>query len=710
MRFDSRVILLPGVFAVGVFACFSAVAAAQNSNLSDHDRYIHQQSEYNTRYFNNADSYPKIDTAALAARIAASFKSTSRYTYTEPSSSRSTAPSPAVSSGPSEYELRRERERVRFDQLRAEIMRDDYSHLTELANLYYAGHGTEMNKELAYQLYRAASEISPLAAYSSALMIYTGDGVSKNEEIGIEAMRDAARLKSSDAVAWLSSHGFRPGVDLNQFKAPDAELDAAGKAIATSSASAAAVAEVRAKSDAGNPRAKFYLAQAYERGIGVAKDENHAYALYKEAAQDKNPEALYRLGMALWNAELGQKRYDYVGTHYLVEAKDLGNMQAMYAFGQAFSTGDHTLKLDRKVAAEFYLTAAERNFAPAEMQMATVYYVGTGVAKDDAKAALWARKALADGQPGGATLLAKLFAAGAGVPKDAAQSLAMMQRAAKAGDAEARTALAQGFNGTAVLASDNQLSTDAFAALPPLLERQMTYFHKTHDKLPKLSAKDFETLQKKYDKAKNGCETEPAIALQMGRYLLTPESSEETLVRGQKYLFCATMQKTPGALEEWLWTPYLRFYAVRKGNSYQQLDQRKFFGNTVATFWDRNVLAAYLRAGLEGWDSKPTIERASLLFAVAGGITEAETDLAAMEWDGVGGARDEAEGTKFMQDAANTDPYAMYLLGVAYANGLHGVPKDPKRGLDLLAAASASGVAPAKPQHDRLQAKIQAPQ
>ncbi len=90
----------------------------------------------------------------------------------------------------------------------------------------------------------------------------------------------------------------------------------------------------------------------------------------------------------------------------------------MYQFGDAFSTAQHTLAVDQKASTDFFIAAAEKAHVPAESRLAVAYHNGTGIAKDDVKAAYWARKAMDAGEPAGATLLAKLYAAGNGVPRD----------------------------------------------------------------------------------------------------------------------------------------------------------------------------------------------------------------------------------------------------------------------------------------------------
>ncbi len=701
-----RISILPTLF----FLCSPLLRAQVSSNYNEHDRYISALTQYNTRYINNADSHPKIDIDALAARILAGFgsrRSSNSYSAEQLEANRSNyggtaARTGPVNTGPTEGQLAY----ARFEVLEKELAAHDYTHLKELGDCYYFGRGVTADRDFAAKIYRASSDTSPAAAFLAARMIYDGDGPTKDEDIGVELMREAARLKSGEAVAWLASHGQRPVQDLAQFKADDPMLNPIEGKLFAGNATAADVSAVRARADAGNPRARFLIGEAYERGIVVEKDPKQAVAMYKMGAEDKNPLALWRLGKILWNGELGQSTSQMQGTHYMLEAKELGNVQAIYSFGQAFSSGSYLLKLDKKAAADFYRAAAERRYPPAELALAKVLYAGDGVAADDERAALWARQAMEDKQPGAATLLAKMMATGAGVPVDHEQSLALMRRAAAAGDSDATEAIAKGFNGTLASTPRSSPVLAAYNSLPPLIDRQIEYFRKQHDALPKLSAEDFAKKQQKYAKTSGSCQKDPQIALQLGRHLLSPEADDETLQQSFNYLMCATMQNTPGALDDVIWNVFLRYYHVRNGNSYEQSSHRALLEQGIGQWKENNALMAYLAAGYASFKNNPTLVRAYMGIAISLGQPQAEVDYAAMNWEGIGGERDDAEGTRLMQAAAQSDPYAMYLLGVAYAYGVHGLTADPKRALELETLASSQGVIAARAKKEELQTRV----
>ena len=78
-------------------------------------------------------------------------------------------------------------------------------------------------------------------------------------------------------------------------------------------------------------------------------------------------------------------------------------------------------------------------------------------------------------------------------------------------------------------------------------------------------------------------------------------------------------------------------------------------------------------------------------FYLEGQSGEALIDLAVMQLMGEGGLVDEEEGIRNLLEAAQYKPHAQYILSQLFANGLHGVTKDPVRARNLLVAAAQKG-------------------
>src|SRR6202521_1641232 len=72
----------------------------------------------------------------------------------------------------------------------------------------------------------------------------------------------------------------------------------------------------------------------------------------------------------------------------------------------------------------------------AQVQLGVIYLTGDGVAKDDAEAVKWLRKAADQDNALGERYLAEMYFKGRGVPADIAEAAKWMRMAAEQGDAQ----------------------------------------------------------------------------------------------------------------------------------------------------------------------------------------------------------------------------------------------------------------------------------
>jgi localization factor PodJL len=126
----------------------------------------------------------------------------------------------------------------------------------------------------------------------------------------------------------------------------------------------------------GHLEAQFMLASLYERGAGVAKDENQAISLYRKAA-------------------------------------NAGHIRAMHNLGVLLSA--HESPQDYSEAAVWFARAAQAGLADSQYNLALLYERGLGVEQDLSRAYLWYR------------------AAGRGGDKEAARQAERLKRALPAG-------------------------------------------------------------------------------------------------------------------------------------------------------------------------------------------------------------------------------------------------------------------------------------
>ena len=128
-----------------------------------------------------------------------------------------------------------------------------------------------------------------------------------------------------------------------------------GLAAAKAGDYATALREWRPLAERGDARAQFYLGLMYEKGRGVAQDNQQAVAWYRKAAEQGVAEAQYNLGL-------------------------------MYANGPAAAQNDQQ-------AVHWARKAAEQGVAQAQFNLGLMYANGRGVPQDDQQAVAWYRKA-----------------------------------------------------------------------------------------------------------------------------------------------------------------------------------------------------------------------------------------------------------------------------------------------------------------------------
>ncbi len=431
-----------------LLATWSASAFAQNSNLSDHDRYIHNESERNTKYFNNADSYPKPSTNNFRNFVPPPVQSHDRADW---------GPQPA-----SAVQHRETREEY-FAQVKQRSASGDAEAKMDLANCYYQGWGVAQNKAEAYRLYREAGATRPQALVTAASLLYSGDGIPANETEGLALMQRAAAAGVKEAIDWLAvvhpspadveqgaaKQDYRPmlyyatdllygrnGRELDPTKAI-AYLQRAAKAGDKNSAewlesvypAANVIEELKQKSASGDVGAKVKLADCYAQGLGVKLDQAEAYRLYREAGAA----SLFAIGQAgymLFQGE-GVAANHAEGLALLRQAAAGGDQSSATWLAKSFPSPEDIEK-----------SAAKQDYGPMLKYAVDLLSGVDGRAKDPARAIGYFQRLAAQGDGRGMLFLGDVFAYGKGVPEDLVQAEQWMLKAQAAGDREAANNLA----------------------------------------------------------------------------------------------------------------------------------------------------------------------------------------------------------------------------------------------------------------------------
>jgi uncharacterized protein len=137
----------------------------------------------------------------------------------------------------------------------------------------------------------------------------------------------------------------------------------------------------------GNREAQHTLAFMYRDGRGTKRNDAQALAWYRKAAEQGHAPSEYNLGLMYAQGE-GAKRDPAAAEKWFRRAADHGSVEAQVKLAEIAIA-------DQKYEEAFlwFSKAAEQGDADAAFNVGSLYYVGRGVAKDEAKAAEHYRKA-----------------------------------------------------------------------------------------------------------------------------------------------------------------------------------------------------------------------------------------------------------------------------------------------------------------------------
>ncbi len=109
--------------------------------------------------------------------------------------------------------------------------------------------------------------------------------------------------------------------------------------------------------------------------------------IFTQTRVNPEAEALYNEGR-----ENCIKHNHDIGLPQLMQAVEMGSVNAQYYVGMMYLYGDHVEK-DTKIAFQYLLSAANNSHKEAVFQVAEMYNSGTGVSKDKGQAIFWYRRA-----------------------------------------------------------------------------------------------------------------------------------------------------------------------------------------------------------------------------------------------------------------------------------------------------------------------------
>jgi TPR repeat protein len=150
---------------------------------------------------------------------------------------------------------------------------------------------------------------------------------------------------------------------------------------------AAALKLFEAAAQKGNREAQHTLGYMYRDGMGTKRNDTKAIAWYRRAAEQGYAPAEYNLGLMYAQGE-GARADPAAARRWFRRAADHGSLEAQVKLAEIAIVDEQY-----EEAFLWFSKAADQDNADAAFNVGSLYYVGRGVAKDEAKATAYYRKA-----------------------------------------------------------------------------------------------------------------------------------------------------------------------------------------------------------------------------------------------------------------------------------------------------------------------------
>lgn len=230
----------------------------------------------------------------------------------------------------------------------------------------------------------------------------------------------------------------------------------------------------------GHPDAAYRAGTCCENGWGCRRESAKALTFFRKATAALHPGAMYRLGIAELNGELGLSKspkegvkwlkrsaenataefphalhelallhergvdnflfvdYEY-STELLAQAAELGYAPSAYRLGECYEYGKMGCPQDPALSIHYYNIAAQQNHRDACFALTAWYLVGSpGVLpQSDTEAFLWAQRAADAGLPKAMYAVGYFLEVGIGTQANLPQAISYYKKAAEQGDKRA---------------------------------------------------------------------------------------------------------------------------------------------------------------------------------------------------------------------------------------------------------------------------------
>lgn len=198
-----------------------------------------------------------------------------------------------------------------------------------------------------------------------------------------------------------------------------AELYDKGLGIARDQKEAAAWYEIAA--NAGNREAQFSFAVKLLAGKFVKKDHARAMKLMEKAANAGHSVAMYNYAQQIINEQPGSKGFA-IALPYLQKSAGAGVVDAYYALSQIYASGIGLAAPDEKNARFWLIRAARGGVDTAQIELAIELANGKNGVKDEKSAVAWFSRAALSGNVIAQNRLARMLAQGMGIDANAVEA------------------------------------------------------------------------------------------------------------------------------------------------------------------------------------------------------------------------------------------------------------------------------------------------
>ena len=275
--------------------------------------------------------------------------------------------------------------KLKFDRFLRDAEQGNAEAQYKLAVCYEDGHGTEEDREKAFEWYKKSAEQGKVEAqYKLAECYECGSGTEKDEEKAFEWYKKSA--------------------------------------------------------EQGKVEAQYKLAECYEFGSGTEEDEEKAFEWYKKSAEQGDVDAQYKLAVCYEEGQ-GTTKNEEKAFEWYKKLAEQGDKEAQYELAECYEEGKGTTKNEEK-AFEWYKKLVEQGYRIAQYKLAVCYEEGKGTTKDEIKAFEWYKKLAEQGNKEAQYELAERYELGLGTSKDDTKAFEWYKKSAEQGNDKAQSKVA----------------------------------------------------------------------------------------------------------------------------------------------------------------------------------------------------------------------------------------------------------------------------